>query len=277
MRKEFLDGDFLEKEITLTVRVPGSFDDAMEHRIDEALSDTLFDLGCELVDSKEYKTLEGGGAAASRLELLKAYKANERLLMDPNQRERLEEVDSLVEQIRALRPRIADLLAVANACLENGIELNMAQLRRGFPVGRRLDSYEEGTFVSNDYSPRVGFIQTWGDFDNRPHVFKEVGIVNNKGSDFYDFRTDGVKVYFVYVNGGKAEIKGPSHKVEDLRLFVQTFDAFESAFYAYVDKVIENQQRSVDAILADAGERSGATQESEPAQMANGKDDWFGK
>lgn len=57
MRKDFLDGNFLEKEITLHVRVPDNFDEEMECKIDEALADTLYELGCELVDSKEYKDI----------------------------------------------------------------------------------------------------------------------------------------------------------------------------------------------------------------------------
>ena len=57
MRKYFLDGNFLEKEITLHVRVPDNFDEEMESKIDEALADTLYNQGCELVDSKEYKDI----------------------------------------------------------------------------------------------------------------------------------------------------------------------------------------------------------------------------
>lgn len=55
MRKDFLNGSCVEKELTLTIRVPQTFDENMKRRIDEALSDTLYNLGCELVDSKEYR------------------------------------------------------------------------------------------------------------------------------------------------------------------------------------------------------------------------------
>lgn len=45
----------LEKEVVLTIRVPKSFDENMERQIDAAFSDVLFNLGCELVNSEEYR------------------------------------------------------------------------------------------------------------------------------------------------------------------------------------------------------------------------------
>jgi len=55
MRKEFQNNNYLEKEVVLNIRVPKNFNEDMERRIDEAFADLLFDLGCELVDSSEYR------------------------------------------------------------------------------------------------------------------------------------------------------------------------------------------------------------------------------
>ena len=55
MKKSFENNNYLEKEVDLNIRVPKSFDEDMERRIDEALANALFDLGCELVNSGEYE------------------------------------------------------------------------------------------------------------------------------------------------------------------------------------------------------------------------------
>lgn len=55
MRKGFNIENSLEKEVVLTIRVPKNFDETLEHRIDEAFSNVLFDLGCELVNSEPYR------------------------------------------------------------------------------------------------------------------------------------------------------------------------------------------------------------------------------
>lgn len=55
MRKCFENNNYLEKEVVLNIRVSKDFDEDMERRIDEALADVLYKLGCELIDSKEYR------------------------------------------------------------------------------------------------------------------------------------------------------------------------------------------------------------------------------
>ena len=57
MRQKFREDGCLEKEVTLIIRVPKDFNEELEHQIDEKLADTLYDLGCELVDSKEYRDI----------------------------------------------------------------------------------------------------------------------------------------------------------------------------------------------------------------------------
>lgn len=71
MRKEFNIENSLEKEVVLTIRVPKDFDENMERRIDMALSDLLYDLGCELVNSSEYRTISVPDIQHVNLDLLK--------------------------------------------------------------------------------------------------------------------------------------------------------------------------------------------------------------
>ena len=59
MRKGFTEENSKEMEVVLKVRVPVGFDRDMESKLDEALADTLFALGYELVDSKEYRDVPG--------------------------------------------------------------------------------------------------------------------------------------------------------------------------------------------------------------------------
>ena len=51
MRKGFTEENSKEMEVVLKVRVPVGFDRDMESKLDEALADTLFALGYELVDT----------------------------------------------------------------------------------------------------------------------------------------------------------------------------------------------------------------------------------
>lgn len=55
MRKDFLDGNYAEKEVTLTIRVPADFDREDERMLDDAISYLLQKNGYDLVESKEYR------------------------------------------------------------------------------------------------------------------------------------------------------------------------------------------------------------------------------
>ena len=57
MRKDFLNGNFTEKEVVLTIRVPNDFDHDDERMLDDEIAALLFKQGWELVDSKEYRDI----------------------------------------------------------------------------------------------------------------------------------------------------------------------------------------------------------------------------
>lgn len=186
------------------------------------------------------------GASRSRLDKINAYRGNEEFLKNTAEQKIQDETEVLVAKIRALKPRIDELIEVGNACLANGIELDAYHHNRWF--NRSDDCYERGTFVTNSISHRVGFVINSGKYDVKP---LELGINNGGACGCYDFRTDGARVYFVHEKN-KLDTKDASYKLSDLRAFLNKFDDFESAFYDYVDKVVEKQQKSVDNIIAEA-------------------------
>ncbi len=215
-----------------------------------------------LAKQSAQKAIEVDGVA-TRLEKIGAYKGNAKLLADAAEQKRLDEARGLVRQIQALKPRIDELLAVGNACLESGIEINKyGNTPWG---GREYDEYERGTFVTNSISHKVGFAKDWGRNSAGPHRFTMLGINAGGACGAYDFRTNGDIVCFSH-ESKQGNFKDASYDLGDLRGFLRDFDEFESAFYAYVDKMIEKQQKSVDALLADAQGRV-------TALVASGKSD----
>ncbi len=169
----------------------------------------------------------------NRLDRINAYKSNEAFLKATAEQKLQFETQDLIEQIQALKPRIDELIVTGNACKENGIEMT------GQAFGGH-EGYDTHQFYTNCWSHLVGFVGT------RDSKITLLGIDAGGACGNWNFRTDGDKVYSVY---GK-ETQGPS--VDDMKKFLKKFDEFESSFYAYVDKVIEKQQKSVESVIAEA-------------------------
>ena len=128
----------------------------------------------------------------------------------------MDKVEAYKAQVRALQPRIAELIEVGNACLKHGIPLEYDGLGRE-------ESYENHQFISNGFSHLVGFIGEGKTALGRK-PFKMVGKVGGGACD-YNLATDGVTM----------EVSG---RVEDvLKMFLDGFDKFETEFYKYVDSV----------------------------------------
>lgn len=137
-----------------------------------------------------------------------------------------EKEEYLVKMVRDLKPRIKNLLLLANDCQKNGFTVNK------FQETRRIndDSYEKGTFVTNRLSHRLGFVSSSSPNDNTNFTIKELGIA---GCESLDFRTDGQNVYSVY-NTGRCSGSKTEPTLEHLEKFIESFDAFEKAFFEYV-------------------------------------------
>ena len=127
-------------------------------------------------------------------------------------------IEACKEQIRALKPRIDELLEVGNACKNNGIALT------GREWGAR-ESYDTHQFMTNSWSHLLGFV---GDRDKD---FTCLGIYGGGACD-YNLATDGKTI----------EVSGDVLYI--LQRFIREFDMFEAEFYKYVDKVVGKEATS---------------------------------
>lgn len=131
------------------------------------------------------------------------------------EKERQEEI-AMINNIKSLKPRIDDLLLVANSCLSHGIRIENREW--GY-----MD-YKHGNFVADAVTHHLGF---------STHKGKAIHYLEIRGGgyDDYNLKTDG---YIVDVQGLQGE------KLYVLKKFLNKFDEFEKEFYAYVDKVVIN-------------------------------------
>lgn len=126
-------------------------------------------------------------------------------------------IEGYKEQIRALKPRIDELLEVGNACLKHGIPLE------GQSFGCH-EGYDTHQFITNSWSHLLGFVRAYDQSTRKPLMFTKVGIFGG-GACNYHLETDGVTIR---VEKDQAYV---------LKRFVEEFDKFETEFYNYVDRV----------------------------------------
>ena len=122
----------------------------------------------------------------------------------------LQRIEEYKTRIRELKPRIDELLAVGNACLENDIPLTGS--RWGGHEG-----YDTHQFISNGWSHVTGFIS---EGNNLP--FTKVGKIGG-GACTWNLKTDGNEII----------VDGEVERV--LKMFLEQFNEFEEEFYKYVD------------------------------------------
>lgn len=175
----------------------------------------------------------------NRLDALRAYKDNEATIKRAAEEQTQNKINSLISQIQTLKPRIDELIATGNACLQSNIPLT------GQAFGLR-EGYDTNQFFTNSWSHLVGFV---GNPHRQSCHIEFLGINAGGACGSYDFRTDGEHVFSVHENN-PGDIVAPS--IGDMKRFLNRFEEFESAFYAYVDQVIEKQQASVDKLIASA-------------------------
>lgn len=136
------------------------------------------------------------------------------------ERERQEEM-AMTKQIMSLKPRIEDLILVANSCLSKGIYIGRPNPHRSYPS--RGYGTKDGYFLAD--AVRLGF-----DTDGRRSVYYLV-IRGGGFGEHYKLKTDGEVV----------EIEGK--KLSALKRFLNEFYEFEKEFYAYVDKFIASNSK----------------------------------
>lgn len=137
-------------------------------------------------------------------------------------------VACLKAQIRSLQPSIEALIQTANACLENGICID----RSGDSLDRCYDTYEKGTFFTNGISHRLGFVHA--PMSSKKQVVM-LGIDAGGICGEWNFRTNGKDIYSQYQQQTSTR-REPQRK--HLEQFLNSFEEFETAFYAYVDKIV---------------------------------------
>lgn len=122
---------------------------------------------------------------------------------------------AMIKDIKSLKPRINDLLLVANSCLSHGVRIENREW--GF-----MD-YENGNFAADAVTHHLGF-STYGEKTKTIRYLE----IRGGGYDHYNLKTDGEIV----------DVQG--EKLYALKRFLNEFDEFESEFYAYVDRFINS-------------------------------------
>lgn len=126
--------------------------------------------------------------------------------------------DTALAKIKELKPRIDDLIKLANYAKDNGIDFN----KRGWGGH---EGYDTGMFYTNSWSHLVGFV-------NRDPITL-LGIDAGGACGDVDFRTNGEHTFGLNRNT-MAIIEPSLYRMEN---FIKKFDEFEREFYAYIEKV----------------------------------------
>ena len=142
-----------------------------------------------------------------------------------------------IDQIKAFGPRIKELIEVANACLENGVEINY----QGKSDSQYHDEWNHATFCTNCSTHKVGFVWQCKDykFINR---IEAMGIDGGGANGEYYLRTNGD--YLISKVGRSYDAECNELDEYQLETFVRTFDEFEEAFYKYIDSLLPSMKQN---------------------------------
>ena len=137
----------------------------------------------------------------------------------------------LTNKVKKLAVRIKDIIVLANACCENGVEIPSCNMyfensdtgaRWGYPHEFIAEGIHQNTGLISD-----GFCSSKTDVG-----YKSVGIEHySKGYSFY---TDGSQI-FALDKDHKDCVMVP--KVADLVQFLEEFPVFEKAFLSWVESL----------------------------------------
>lgn len=133
---------------------------------------------------------------------------------------------SLLDQIRVMKPDIDNLIKVAEAAREAGIPLQVS-------FDRFDSSYERGDFFTDATTHKVGFVPT--SFNNKTII--GVGFEGGGCCGQYDFFTDGVAIYDRNRDNGHDREASTEH----LEKFIEKFPEFERAFYDYIGQKTDHK------------------------------------
>ena len=132
---------------------------------------------------------------------------------------------SLLDQIRVMKPDIDNLIKVAKAAQEAGISLKVGYMAN--------HTYENGDFFTDAMTHKVGFVQA-------SITSKEIIGVGFEAGGYcgvYDFFTDGVAIYDKKRDNGHDREASTEH----LEKFIEKFPEFERAFYDYIGQKTDHK------------------------------------
>ena len=132
---------------------------------------------------------------------------------------------SLLDQIRVMKPDIDNLVKVAKAAQEAGIPLKVGYMAN--------HTYENGDFFTDAMTHKVGFVQA-------SITSKEIIGVGFEAGGYcgvYDFFTDGVAIYDKKRDNGHDREASTEH----LEKFIEKFPEFERAFYDYIGQKTDHK------------------------------------
>ena len=132
---------------------------------------------------------------------------------------------SLLDQIRVMKPDIDNLVNVAKAAQEAGIPLKVGYMAN--------HTYENGDFFTDAMTHKVGFVQA-------SITSKEIIGVGFEAGGYcgvYDFFTDGVAIYDKNRSNGHDREASTEH----LEKFIEKFPEFERAFYDYIGQKTDHK------------------------------------
>lgn len=130
---------------------------------------------------------------------------------------------SLLDQIRVMKPDIDNLIKVAEAAREAGIPL-----KSGYMIDH---TYENGDFFTDAITHKIGFITS-------SFISGGIAAVGFEGGGYcgnYDFITNGSVIYDRNRDNGHDREATTEH----LEKFIEKFPEFERAFYDYIKKVTD--------------------------------------
>lgn len=134
---------------------------------------------------------------------------------------------SLLDQIRVMKPDIDNLIKVAETAREAGIPLQVS-------FDRFDSSYERGDFFADASTHKVGFVPT--SFIDKSII--GVGFEGGGCCGQYDFFTNGSVICDKNRDNGHDREASTGH----LEKFIEKFPEFERAFYDYIEKVTGGKQ-----------------------------------
>lgn len=132
-------------------------------------------------------------------------------------------VFDLLNKIKALTPRITELIDTANMLIDNGYW--------GFID---TDEWGKGGFRSEGWAHHFGFM-----YNNSANRIDSVGIVNGGACGEYDFHTTGDSVYMT--KWYQSEPCEQELKVENAERMLRDFDDFEKRFYTELDEFLSKK------------------------------------